>query len=259
MVILLLASSLCLGLVVGSFANVLIHRVPRRESIVFPGSRCPACLAAIPWYLNVPLLSWLVLRGRCRECKAPISPRYPLVEALMGGLFMACAWLWGPSLDTLAAWCFCLLCVALGLVDLEHQLLPDRLTYPGIALGLAFSPFVHHTTWRQSLVGAALGAAIPALLILAYALFKVEAMGWGDVKFLAMIGAFLGWRGVLLCLLLGALLGSLIGGAYIALSGKGRRTPLPFGTFLSAGALASLFFGARVWGWYAGFLSPTPP
>jgi leader peptidase (prepilin peptidase) / N-methyltransferase len=148
--------------------------------------------------------------------------------------------------------------VSLGFIDLEHQILPDCLTYPGIVLGLAFSPFVSWTDWRQALVGAAAGAAVPALLILAYALFKVEAMGWGDVKFLAMIGAFLGWKSLLLCLLCGALLGVVIGGGYILVSGKGRRTPLPFGTFLAVAALLSLFLGPEIWSWYVGRFFPPP-
>jgi leader peptidase (prepilin peptidase)/N-methyltransferase len=247
------------GLVLGSFANVLIHRLPRRESVVFPGSHCPACGAPIPWYLNVPVASWLLLRGRCASCRAPISPRYPLVEASMGALFLGCGLLWGPTVDTAAACAFVFLCLPLGLIDLEHQILPDRLTYPGMAAGLAFSFWASWTTPVQSLVGAALGAAIPAALIGAYALFGVEAMGWGDVKLLAMTGAFLGWRGLLLTLLLGALSGSIIGGTYLAVTGKGRRTPLPFGTFLCAAALVALFAGTSIWAWYAGLVARVAP
>jgi leader peptidase (prepilin peptidase)/N-methyltransferase len=259
MVTLLLITAFAFGLVIGSFANVLIHRLPRRESIVHPGSHCPACGTPIRWYQNVPLLSYLALRGRCSSCGAAISPRYPIVEGTMGGLFVLGAWRWGPTPDTAAAWAFILLCVPLGLIDLEHQILPDRLTYPGIVLGLILSPFVSWTSPWSSLIGAALGAGLPALLIGAYALFGVEAMGWGDVKFLAMAGAFLGWKGLLLTMLGGALLGSVIGGAYLVASGKGRRTPLPFGTFLAAAALVSLFVGARVWEWYSGLLAPFQP
>lgn len=256
MVTLLLTFSFLMGLAAGSFANVLIHRVPRRESIVFPGSHCPLCGEKIPWYFNLPLLSYLLLRGRCARCRGPISVRYPIVEALTAALFLACAWVWGLRVDTLAACLFCLLCVSLGVIDLEHQLLPDRLTYPGIVLGLAFCPFVSWTTWQSSLAGAAAGAAFPALLISIYALFKIEAMGWGDVKFLAMVGAFLGWRSLVLCLLWGAVAGSLIGGIYLLATGKGRRTPLPFGTFLAAAAVAALFWGPAAWEWYMKLVLP---
>jgi leader peptidase (prepilin peptidase)/N-methyltransferase len=254
---LLLPFSVALGLICGSFANVLIHRLPRRESVVYPGSHCPSCGALIPWYLNVPVLSWIVLRGRCASCKAPISCRYPLVELAMGGLFLACAWTWGPTLRTVWGCAFCLLCVPLGLIDLEHQILPDRLTYPGIAAGLIFAVAGGILPWRDALVGAAVGAIIPAAVIGAYWLLRhQEGMGWGDVKLLAMIGAFLGWKGMLLTLLAGAFLGTLIGGGYLLFSGRGRQTPLPFGTFLCAAALGALFFGDRAWQWYAGLLAP---
>jgi leader peptidase (prepilin peptidase)/N-methyltransferase len=256
MVILLLIFGCLLGLVLGSFANVLIHRLPRRESIVHPGSRCPRCGTPIRWHQNVPLLSYLLLGGRCASCKAPISPRYPLVELAMGVLFALCAWRWDLHVETLAAWLFILLCLPLAVIDLEHQLLPDRLTYPGILLGLALSPFLSWTSLPQSLMGAVLGAGLPALLIGAYALFGIEAMGWGDVKFMAFVGAFLGWKGALLTLLLGALLGSLIGGAYLLATGRGRRTPLPFGTFLAAAALFSLFEAQGLWAWYGRMLQP---
>ncbi len=247
----------CLGLVCGSFANVLIYRLPRRESVVFPGSHCPACGAPIPWYLNVPVLSFAALRGRCASCKVPISPRYPLVEASMGLLFVACAWAWGPTVK--AGWgaVFCLLCLPLGLIDLEHQILPDRLTYPGLAAGLLFSFTGQATAWQDALAGAVAGAVLPIMVMGAYWLIRrEEGMGWGDVKLLAMIGAFLGWKGALLTLMAGALAGTFIGGGYLLVSGKGRRTPLPFGTFLCAAALLVLFFGDAAWRWYAGLLPP---
>jgi len=256
---LLLPFSAALGLVCGSFANVLIHRLPRRESIAFPGSHCPACGAPIPWYLNVPLVSWLALRGKCASCRASISVRYPLVELSLGLLFLACAWTWGASAR--AAWgsCFCLLCVSLGLIDLEHQILPDKLTYPGMVTGLAFALAKVGPPLPEALAGMLAGALIPAAVIGAYWLIRrEEGMGWGDVKLLAMVGAFLGWRGMLLTLLAGAFLGSILGGGYLLLSGRGRRTPLPFGTFLCAAALGTLFFGEAAWRWYAGLLAPGP-
>lgn len=253
------ALAFLLGLVWGSFGNVLIHRLPRRQSVVLPPSHCPSCGAPLRWYHNVPLLSYLALRGRCAFCRARISPRYPLVEAATGLLFAASALAFGPSLAAGAAALFSLLLLTLGLIDLEHQILPDRLTYPGIFLGLAASFFVPWTSPPASFAGAALGALLPALLIGAYALFGIEAMGWGDVKLLAMVGAFLGWKGLLLTLLLGAFAGTVVGGLYLYATGKGRKTPLPFGTFLSAAALVALFFGPALWAWYLGTFFPGNP
>jgi leader peptidase (prepilin peptidase)/N-methyltransferase len=247
------------GLVWGSFGNVLIHRLPRRQSVVLPASHCPACGTPLRWYHNVPLLSYLALGGRCAFCRAPISPRYPLVEGATALLFAASALAFGPTPAAAFAALFSFLLLVLGLIDLEHQILPDRLTYPGIVLGLAASFFVPWTSPPASLAGAALGAALPALLIGAYALFGIEAMGWGDVKLLAMAGAFLGWKGLVLTLLLGAFAGTVVGGLYLYATGKGRRTPLPFGTFLSAAALISLFFGQAIWAWYLGTFFPGSP
>jgi len=259
MVIMLSVFAAALGLVAGSFANVLIYRLPIRESIVYPGSHCPHCGGAIPWYLNVPVLSWVLLRGRCARCSYSISLRYPIVEAAMGGLFLASFLLWGLSVDALAGCLFSLFCLPLGLIDLEHQILPDKLTYPGILIGLALSPFLSWTSPWQSVAGAAAGAGLPAAVIGVYALFGIEAMGWGDVKLLAMVGAFLGWQGMLMTLLGGAILGTLIGGTYLLLSGKGRRTPLPFGTFLCAAALGALFWAPALWAWYAGLFFKAGP
>lgn len=247
------------GLVWGSFGNVLIHRLPRRQSVVLPASHCPACGTPLKWYHNVPLLSYAALRGRCAFCHARISPRYPLVEGATGLLFSASAITFGPGIAAAAAALLSFLLLVLGLIDLQHQILPDRLTYPGIALGLGASFFVPWTSPSASLAGAALGAALPALLIGTYALFGIDAMGWGDVKLLAMVGAFLGWKGLVLTLLLGAFAGTVVGGLYLYATGKDRRTPLPFGTFLAAAALFSLFFGPAVWAWYLGTFFPGAP
>jgi len=248
-----------LGLILGSFANVLIHRIPRRESIVSPGSHCPHCDAPIRWFQNIPVLSWVVLLGRCASCRGPISPRYPLVEALMGATFSASAYAFFPSAADTAGGClFCFLAVVLGLIDLEHQILPDVLTYPGMAAGFAFSFFVSWTDWKSALAGALLGGGlIMALLLFWEKVIGVDGMGWGDVKYLALIGAFLGWKGTLITLILGAFLGSVVGGGILLVS---RRrlfgTALPFGTFLAAASLASLFFHEAIWFWYMGFYPP---
>lgn len=241
---LLAAYALFVGLAVGSFLNVVIHRLPRGESVVRPRSRCPGCGKAIAWYDNIPVLSYLLLRGRCRGCKARISLRYPLLEALTGALFLACYLRWGASISTLAAAVLCAGMVALAAIDIEHYILPDRITLPGIVIGLAFSPFVVWTTLRSSLIGAALGAGV--LLALWYGwllLRKEEGMGLGDVKMIALIGAFLGWQGMLLCLFLSSLLGAVVGLGLMAIQGRDLKTKLPFGAFLAAGTLVTLFFG----------------
>jgi leader peptidase (prepilin peptidase)/N-methyltransferase len=257
MVILLHLFTALVGLAAGSFCNVLIHRLPREESVVSPPSHCPRCGAFIPWYLNVPVLSWVALLGRCRSCKAPISIRYPLVELCVGALFVASAWRWDFTPAALASAVFCLLITALSLIDLEHQILPDLLTYPGIVLGMVFCFFVPWTDWRSSLIGGIAGAGVPMFFIWLWPLLTgVEGMGWGDVKLLAMVGTFLGWKGLVLTLVAGSLSGAIVGGLYLWLSGRGGRTPLPFGTFLGIAALASLFFQDAVWGWYLGFLIP---
>jgi leader peptidase (prepilin peptidase)/N-methyltransferase len=177
----------------------------------------------------------------------------------MGGLFLACAAAFGATAAAALGALFSFLLLTLGLIDLEHQILPDRLTLPGIALGLASSLMAPWTTPEASLLGAVLGAALPAALIGAYALFSVEAMGWGDVKLLAMLGAFLGWKGMLLSLFGGALMGTLVGGAYLLVTKKGRRTPLPFGTFLCAAGLGALFWGPAFWSRYEALLVPSLP
>jgi len=251
-----LAAAAAYGLVVGSFLNVVVHRLPREMSLVRPRSHCPACGAPVRWYDNVPVLSYLLLRGRCRACRSAISPRYPLVELATGALSVACAARFGVTLEGAAAAVLVLLLLPLAIIDLEHHLLPDALTLPGIALGLAFSTAGGLVPVRDALLGAALGAALPYLVIVAYRLVRgVEGMGLGDVKLLAMVGAFLGWQGVLLTLGLGSCVGAAVGLALIAAGRAGRSTELPFGTFLAAAALGVLFRGpelAALLGWTRG-------
>jgi leader peptidase (prepilin peptidase)/N-methyltransferase len=239
-----------LGLAVGSFLNVCISRLPARESIAFPGSRCPRCRAPIRWYDNIPVASFLMLGGRCRGCRAPISVRYPLVEIATSAAFVAHGaviddpWLLAQRLV------FSALLVTLFGTDLETQRLPNVLTYPGLAAGLVSSLWLPPGL-VTSLLGAALGAAIPwGIRWVWFRARGVEAMGLGDVKMLAMIGAFLGWQQVWLVLLFSSLAGAVVG---LGLTVAGRRSlqsRLPFGTFLALAALAASLAGESLIDWY---------
>jgi leader peptidase (prepilin peptidase)/N-methyltransferase len=238
------------GLVLGSFLNVVIHRLPRGMSLVRPRSHCPRCGATVAWYDNLPVVSFLALGGRCRRCKARISVRYPMVELGTAALLGASVSRFGLSVWGAEAVVLVLLLLPLALIDLEHHLLPDWLTLPGVALGLLFSLAGGLVTPVDAAIGTLVGAVIPLAVIAAYrAIRGVEGMGLGDVKLLAMIGAFLGWRGALLTLCIGACAGALVGVGMIV-AGKGRSdTELPFGTFLSAAAAIVLFFGGTLMHW----------
>jgi len=248
-----------LGLVAGSYLNVVIHRLPRGLSTVFPRSRCPVCGEPIRAFDNVPVFSWLLLRGRCRHCHAPISVRYPLIEAATGALFVACAERFDHSYASAVAALFCCLLIALAAIDLEHFLLLDRITLPGIVAGVALQPLLPATPGSPwpGLLGALLGAAVGAGVLLAaygawWLIRREEGLGLGDVKMLAMIGAFLGWRGVVVSLFSGAVAGSVLGLSLMALGRGGMKSKLPFGTFLAAGALVALFFGPQLLALYVG-------
>jgi leader peptidase (prepilin peptidase)/N-methyltransferase len=231
------------GLVIGSFLNVLIHRLPRGESVAFPGSHCPACGAPIRPYDNVPVLSWLLLRGRCRECRAPISVRYPAIE-LANALLWVAAFLRAPGWADFASGAFlCSACLALLVIDAEFRILPDKITLTGIAVGLALSFFSRSRTPLSAVAGAALGAG--GLFLLAWLwekLRNVEAMGMGDVKMLGMVGALLGASGVVITVLLASVAGSLVGLALVLARRGSLQTALPFGVFLALGAIATLFW-----------------
>jgi leader peptidase (prepilin peptidase) / N-methyltransferase len=239
---LLIAYVFAVGAVVGSFLNVLIHRLPRRESIVRPRSHCPSCGQRIPWYDNVPLVSWLLLGARCRQCRSPISIRYPAVEAA-GGLVAVLALLhYGLSVAGLEAVLFAWISIALGVIDLEHQLLPDVLTYPAIVLGVGGAFAGGLTSPLESLLGLLIGAGLPVLVIVLYkAVRGIEGMGWGDVKYLAAIGAVVGVEACLWVLIVAAVLGALVGLGLVAARRGSGRTPLPFGTFLAIAALVWLY------------------
>lgn len=239
-----------LGLIVGSYLNVVIYRLPRGLSTVLPRSSCPSCGATIRARDNVPIVSYLVLGGRCRDCQAKISWLYPLLETITAALFVACLLHFGLTLDALAGALFGSLMIALGAIDAEHMILPDRLTLPGILAGLALQPWLS-PAWGVGLRAALIGAAVGAAVLLAlwatwWAVRREEGMGLGDVKMLALIGAFLGWKGVLVALFFGALAGAVTGLALMRARGAGMKTPLPFGTFLALGGLLALFAGRAI-------------
>ena len=238
------------GAVVGSFLNVVIYRLPREKSLVRPRSACPACGALIRWFDNIPVLSWLALRGRCRSCSAPISVRYPLVEVAAGAFAVLALWRWGISLVAVEVVIFAWISLVLGLIDLDFQILPDVLTYPSILLGFTASWFGGYTWWLDSGLGAVIGAALPIMVIVLYRLLRgIEGMGWGDVKYLAAIGSVVGLQGVLGVLVVAATLGAAVGIGLI-LSGRGSgKTALPFGTFLAIAVIFWLYAPASWLAW----------
>jgi leader peptidase (prepilin peptidase)/N-methyltransferase len=239
------------GLMVGSFLNVCISRLPAGESIAWPGSRCPSCRTPIHWYDNVPVVSFLVLSGKCRACRTRIGLRYPIVELATGVAFAVVGVAYAGDWMLLASrLVFAASMIVLFGTDLETQRLPNVITLPGIAVGLLFSLWLPPGV-VNSLLGAALGAAI--LWGIRWAWFRatgVEAMGLGDVKMLAMIGAFLGWRQVWVVLFLASIAGALIGLFLAAGRGRSLQMRLPFGTFLALAALAAAFVGDRLLAWY---------
>jgi leader peptidase (prepilin peptidase) / N-methyltransferase len=235
------------GLIIGSYLNVVIHRLPREESTVLPRSRCPRCGTVIRARDNLPLVSFLALGGRCRVCRGRISWRYPLIEASTALLFVACLESFGLHWQALVAAFFGCLLVALAAIDYEHFLLPDAITLPGLACGLLLSLTGLWLPWRDAFLGALLGGGSLWLLSRAwYLLRREEGLGLGDVKMLAMVGAFLGWQGALVTVFLASLTGAIVGLLLIAAGRLELGSKLPFGVFLSGGGLAALFVGPRL-------------
>ena len=247
-----------MGAVIGSFLNVCIYRLPRQESIVWPGSYCPSCEAPIAWYDNLPLLSYIGLLGRCRQCHAPISLRYPVVEALNAAGYVTILAIFGISWTALFyAMLFSALLVVTG-TDLTHKIIPNLVTLPGIILGLVGAATVLPVGPVNALLGVIVGGGI--LWALAWAspyLFGKEGMGGGDIKLLAMIGAFLGWKPALLTIMIGSLTGSVIGVSLIAFGFMKRDEYIPFGPFLVFGAVVSMFFAQPLLDWYQRLLTPS--
>jgi leader peptidase (prepilin peptidase)/N-methyltransferase len=250
----LLVAAALFGLCFGSFLNVVIYRLPLGQSLVTPPSRCRNCGYSLRWFDNIPVLSWLTLRGRCRKCGTGVSWQYPLVELITGGLFVLVVWL--TPLGPLVVSRLILVCILIALfgIDLEHQILPNTITLPGIAIGVLMS-LIAPPGWPASVIGALLGAGILYGIAGAYYLWRrEEGMGMGDVKMLAMIGAFLGWKAVLVTLVLSSFSGAIIGVILLSAQKGTMKFALPFGTFLAIGALIAMFAGDPLVAWYAGFL-----
>ncbi|GAB4295828.1 MAG: A24 family peptidase [Desulfuromonadia bacterium] len=239
------------GASVGSFLNVCIYRIPAGRSVVSPPSSCPACGNRIRWHDNLPVLGWFLLRGRCRDCSAPISLRYPLVEALCGALTVALLLRFGISFTFLSFWTLTMSLVVVTFIDLDHQIIPDLITLPGIAAGFLSSFLLPWLSWKSSLLGILLGGGVLLAIANAYELVtKKEGMGGGDVKLLAMMGAFLGWKSIPFILFASSLVGSLIGLILMRMTKSDGKLAIPFGPFLSLGALIYLFCGKEIITWY---------
>jgi leader peptidase (prepilin peptidase)/N-methyltransferase len=243
--------SIIFGALIGSFLNVCIIRLPREESIITPGSHCPHCAKPINFYDNIPVVSYLLLKGRCRYCKESISIQYPLVEGITALGSLALFMRFGPSLSYLFYFSFVAALIVLTGIDLYHQIIPDVISLPGIGVGLLASLVIPQINFLDSLIGALLGGGSLFIVATLYQwLLKREGMGGGDVKLLAMIGAFLGWKAVILTILLSSLIGSITGMIMMVLKGKDFKYAIPFGPFLSFGAVIALFYQNEIIFWY---------
>ncbi len=271
--------SFCWGACIGSFLNVCIYRIPREESVIHPGSHCPACNAPIRWYQNIPILAWVLLRGRCARCSARISPRYLAVEALTALLFLL-AWLkfditpgsralgLAPVTSLFLVPIFWLVIMGLVLgtfIDFAHMILPDRVTIGGMCAGVLLSvlvPQLHgQSDWLAGLIRSLIGLAVGfgslwTVAVLGEFLFKKEAMGFGDVKLMGAIGAFFGWQAILFTVMLASLAGTVVGLGLIAAKRKEMQSRIPFGPYLSLGALLWMYWGPTWWEAYLQFLTP---
>ena len=270
------AVAFAFGLVIGSFLNVCIVRLPRDRSIVKPPSHCPACKTPIRFYDNIPIISFLLLRGKCRSCGEPISWRYPIVELINGLLFVWIVREFPLGGEAFLLMAFCSSLIVITFIDLDHQIIPDAITLPGMLVGLTLAPFFmypltdplpfhleslvphagHYLTgFLNSLIGLFLGGApLFAIGWIWEKLRGVEAMGGGDVKFMGMVGSFFGWKGALLTIMLGAIAGSVVGVLLITLKRHTLEKVIPFGPFLAAGALTTAFYGPDIISWYLGLI-----
>jgi leader peptidase (prepilin peptidase)/N-methyltransferase len=246
-----------LGLVVGSFLNVVILRLPdHSQSIVFPASHCPECSAMISWYDNIPILSYLILRGRCRHCRGTISFQYPLVELMMALLSMALVYRFQLSPASAGYFIFCAALLVIIFIDIHHQIIPDVISLPGILVGFLFALVSDTVTWQSSLIGILAGGGVLYAVAFLYALLrKIDGMGGGDIKLLAMLGAWLGWQSLPFIILVSSTTGSIVGLIAMRSQKKGGQTRIPFGPFLSLAALVYTFFSEKILYFYYLYLS----
>jgi len=248
--------SLLLGLALGSFLNVCIHRIPLKKSIINPPSSCPQCGERIRFYDNIPLISYIVLLGRCRRCGKPISIGYPLVELITGLLSLSLFVKYKLGHQYFLFLIFSASLVVISFIDLRHQIIPDIISLPGIVLGLLISLIFRDLTWYDSLIGVIVGGGILYLVAHVFAMLTgKEGMGGGDIKLLAMIGAWMGWLALPFIIIISSLTGAVIGGLSLLFTRQGLRAKIPFGPFLTLGALVYLFFGNELVSWYFQLLS----
>ncbi|MGB5750126.1 MAG: prepilin peptidase [Desulfobacterales bacterium] len=243
------------GLCIGSFLNVCIYRLPASKSIVHPRSMCPHCDTLIPFYDNIPVFSYLWLKGQCRNCKVKIPMRYPMVE-LLGGLFALGTYLrFGLGIETLIYYLFIAALLVVTFIDIDHRIIPDVITLPGIPVCFAASFALTAITYKDALLGILIGGGSLFLVAWVYSIItKKEGMGGGDIKLLAMMGAIVGWQGVLFTIFVASLVGTLAGLAVMLQSRKGMKLAVPFGPFLSIGAITYIFFGTQLISWYFNIL-----
>ncbi len=239
------------GAIVGSFLNVCIYRLPRRESLVLPSSHCPKCETSIHPYDNIPIFSYLILGGRCRSCKTRISPQYPAVELISALLTLFLFMNFGLSLTFLFLFVFSSALVVITFIDLEHRIIPDVISLPGIIVGFISSFFLPWLGWKSSLIGIIAGGGSLLAVAFVYQLItKKEGMGGGDIKLLAMMGAFLGWMAVPFIIFASSLVGSVVGIALMLVQKKDSKLAIPFGPFLAFGAILYVFYGKQIIHWY---------
>lgn len=252
------------GACIGSYLNVCIYRIPREESTIKPRSHCPHCGNLIAWHDNIPLLSWLALRAKCRRCGGRISPRYILVEVLVAALFLLVWMQYGLTLKTPVYWLMMAGLVLGTFVDLEHMIIPDRVSLGGLAAGLILSPLIPslhgHSSWLPALVASAGGAALGGGLlygvgVLGKMAFKKDAMGLGDVKLLAGLGAFLGWKAVLFIVMVSSFIGAFVGIGFIIAKKHEWQSRIPYGPYIALAAMIWILWGPQVLNWYVALLS----
>jgi leader peptidase (prepilin peptidase)/N-methyltransferase len=244
------------GACIGSFLNVCIFRIPENKSIVYPGSACPLCGYRLKSYDNIPIISFLWLRGKCRNCKSIIALRYPLVECL-GGFFAVCVYLqYGISLEALVYFVFIAVLLVITFIDLDHRIIPDVISLPGIVAFYLAAVLLLSIPALDALIGVLAGGGSLYIVAVAYQLLTGrEGMGGGDIKLLAMIGALLGWKGVVFTIFVSSATGTLVGVAVMLATRKGMRVAVPFGPFLAVGAVTYIFFGPQLIDWYFNFLA----